>query len=258
MVALAVGLLLQRPAAAETLHVYGPGGPAQAMRDAAAAFQAKTGVSVVVTADPTPQWAPKVATDADVIFSGSEAMMSDFVAQFAQDMDARTITPLFLRPVAVLVRPGNPGHIGGVNDLLRLGHRILVVTGAGQQGLWEDVVGRTGRLQDVAAFRANIAVFAKTSAEAKAAWTADPSLDAWLIWNIWQVANPKLADAAPVEPELQVWRDTATALTHRGEAQPEASRFVCFLRSSEGVAIFERWGWSPPTPVAPCASTADH
>jgi accessory colonization factor AcfC len=34
-----------------------------------------------------------------------------------------------------LVRPGNPKHIGGVKTLLGPGHRILVVNGAGHQGL---------------------------------------------------------------------------------------------------------------------------
>ena len=31
------------------------------------------------------------------------------------------------------------------------------------------------------------ALAARNSAEAKATWVADPSIDAWLIWNIWQV-----------------------------------------------------------------------
>ena len=63
--------------------------------------------------------------------------------------------PLFLRPATILVRPGNPGHITGVADLLKPGHRVLVVNGAGQQGLWEDVAGRLGdpmRLSDVQAW----------------------------------------------------------------------------------------------------------
>jgi len=39
-----------------TLHVYGPGGPAPAMKEAAAAFEKKTGTQVVVTAGPTGTW----------------------------------------------------------------------------------------------------------------------------------------------------------------------------------------------------------
>ena len=38
------------------LRVYGPGGPAPAMKEAAKAFEQKTGTPVVVTAGPTPEW----------------------------------------------------------------------------------------------------------------------------------------------------------------------------------------------------------
>ncbi len=38
------------------LRVYGPGGPAPAMKEAAKAFEQKTGTPVVVTAGPTSEW----------------------------------------------------------------------------------------------------------------------------------------------------------------------------------------------------------
>jgi accessory colonization factor AcfC len=232
--------------AAETLHVYGPGGPLPAMREAAAAFSKASGVAVDVTAGPTPQWLPQAKQDADLIFSGSEVMMSDFIAAMPDQIDPATVTPLYLRPSAILVRPGNPQHITGIGGLLKPGHRVLVVNGAGQQGLWEDVAGRLGDLASVKAFRANIAVVAKNSAEAKRAWTEDKSLDAWLIWGIWQVANPRLADQVAVEPEYRLYRDTGVALTRRGEERPEAKRFTAFLASPEGARIFARWGWMSP------------
>ena len=44
---LAIALLaLAAPAGAQVLHVYGPGGPAPAMKEAAAAFGKKTGTEV--------------------------------------------------------------------------------------------------------------------------------------------------------------------------------------------------------------------
>ena len=61
------------------LHVYGPGGPAPAMKEAAQAFSAKRQVDVEVTAGPTPTWKEQAMKDADLIFSGSEYMMTDFV-----------------------------------------------------------------------------------------------------------------------------------------------------------------------------------
>ena len=184
--------------------------------------------------------------NADVIFSGSENMMTDFITAFAGQIDALSVTPLYLRPSAILVRPGNPSHITGVADLMKPGHKILVVNGSGQGGLWEDVAGRMGDIQSVRAFRANIGAFAATSADARQSWTTDTTFDAWLIWNIWQVANPKIAEPIAIEPEYRIYRDTAVALTRRGDAKPEAKAFAAFLASGEGAQIFAKWGWIEP------------
>lgn len=230
--------------AAEPLHVYGPGGPLPAMKEAAAAFGQAHGIQVDVVAGPTPQWIDQAKANADLIFSGSEVMMSDFITALPS-IDTQTVQPLYLRPAAILVRPGNPGHITGVADLLKPGHRVLVVNGAGQQGLWEDVVGRLGDIRSVRAFRANIAVSAANSGQARQTWISDPSIDAWLIWTIWQRANPTLADQVPVEPQFAIYRDTGIALTKQGEARPEARAFAAFLASPQGSAIFAKWGWPP-------------
>ena len=61
-------LLAVSPAwAGSTLNVYGSGGPAPAMKEAAKTFGALQDVEVNVTAAPTPQWADKAKQDADVI-----------------------------------------------------------------------------------------------------------------------------------------------------------------------------------------------
>jgi accessory colonization factor AcfC len=228
--------------ATEPLHVYGPGGPLPAMKDAAAQFQKQTGIAVDVTAGPTPQWIAQARSDADLVFSGSEVMMSDFLLSLP-DLDPASVKPLYLRPAAILVRPGNPAHITGVADLMKPGHHILVVNGAGQQGLWEDIAGRSGSMTELRAFRANVKTFAANSAQAKQAWISDPSIDAWLIWTIWQVANPTLADQVAIEPTYAIYRDTGIALTRKGEARPEACQFAAFLQSPAGAAIFAELGW---------------
>ena len=225
------------------LHVYGPGGPAPAMKEAAATFGKKSGVSVEVTAGPTPAWIDKAKENADVIYSGSETMMTDFTVAMEGRIVAETITPLYLRPLAILVRPGNPKQISGFKDLLTPGTKILVVNGAGQNGAWEDMAGRKGSIDTVRKFRSNIVSYAKNSAEARTTWTSKPDIDVWLIWNIWQVANPKLADVVPIEPDYAIYRDTGVGLTTQGAAKPMAKQFVKFLQSDEGSRIFKKWGW---------------
>jgi accessory colonization factor AcfC len=244
LAALAVGFISMAAAqAAEPLHVYGPGGPLPAVKEAADAFGRAHGIEVVVAAGPTGKWIDQAKRDADVIFSGSEAMMSDFVTAFGGQIDSHDVAPLYLRPSTILVRPGNPRHIAGLADLLKPGHKIIVVNGSGQGGLWEDVVGRLGDIRSVRALRGNIALFAATSADAKQAWTTDPSFDAWLIWNIWQVSNPTIASQVAVEPKYRIFRDTGVVVTQRGAARPEAKAFAAYLASPEGAKIFAHWGW---------------
>ncbi len=43
-------------------------------------------------------------------------------------IDDDTITPLFLRPSAILVRPGNPKQINDFPDLVRPGVNVMVVS----------------------------------------------------------------------------------------------------------------------------------
>lgn len=238
----------QAPAApAVTLRAYGPGGPAPAMREAARLFGARKGIGVEVKAGPTPLWKDRALADADLVFSGAEHMMTDFVQQDLPGLiDSSTMQTLYLRPSAILVRRGNPKRIAGVRDLARPGIKVLVVHGAGQIGMWEDVVGRTGDVKLVDSVRRNIGDFAANSGEAKKRWNSDASYDAWLIWTIWQKEDPAAADLVPTEPQHTIYRPCSIAITRRTQARALAQEFIAFLRSAEGQAIFVKWGWTAP------------
>ncbi len=228
------------------LFVYGPGGPAPAMKEAAEVFSRTRHVPVEVTAGPTDKWIEKARADADVIFSGSEYMMTDFVKAMDGRIEEPSIVSLYLRPSAILVRPGNPRAIRDLPDLARPGLKVLVVQGAGQTGMWEDMAGKQGDIALVRALRKNIVAHASNSAAAKQLWSEDPRIDAWIIYNIWQVANPKLADLVPVSQKYAVYRSAGAALTKKGMRRPIAAEFVAVLQSKDGASIFRRWGWMAP------------
>ncbi|KFI21910.1 substrate-binding domain-containing protein [Nitrosococcus oceani] len=225
------------------LYVYGPGGPAPAMKAAAAAFEKASGTKVVVTAGPTPTWIEAARGNADLLYSGSEHMMSDFLVMLGPRLAADTVRPMYLRPAAILVRPGNPAGISGLADLLKPGYRVLVVHGAGQVGLWEDIAGRDGDITTLRALRSNIVHYATNTGAAKERWLTDPKIDAWIVYNIWAIANPGIADMVPLEPHYRIYRDCGIVLTEHSRTKPEAQAFTRFLESDEGRAIFERFGW---------------
>ncbi|MCW0209419.1 MAG: extracellular solute-binding protein [Achromobacter sp.] len=230
--------------AAQDLNVYGPGGPAPAMKEAAEAFGKQHGIRVEVTAGPTPAWAQQARQDADVIYSGAENMMSGFASALPGVFELRDARTLYLRPSAILVRPGNPKRVGGFKDLLKPGIKVMAVSGAGQTGLWEDVAGRLGDIETVRAFRANLVLpEAGNSAQARKQWTEDQTIDAWLIWNIWQVSNPDLAGVVEIEEPYRIYRDAGVVVTKKGKANPQARAFADFLAAPEGKAIFRKWGW---------------
>jgi accessory colonization factor AcfC len=229
------------------LRAYGPGGPAPAMREAAKVFGDKKGIRVEINAGPTPAWKDESTKGADLIFSGSEYMMTDFVQKDLPGLiDTATIRTLYLRPSAILVRPGNPKGIKGIKDLAKPGLRILVVQGAGQVGMWEDVTGRTGSVKLVDAVRRNIGFFAPNSAEAKKLWSSDLTYDVWLIWTVWQKESPASADLINTEPENTIYRSCGIAITNRSERKALAKEFADFLQSAEGQNIFVKWGWMVP------------
>lgn len=229
------------------LRAYGPGGPAPAMREAAKVFGEKKGIKMEIKAGPTPTWKDSAMKDADLIFSGSEYMMTDFLQKDIPGLiDTATILTLYLRPSAILVRPGNPKDIKGIKDLAKPGIKILVVQGAGQIGMWEDVAGRTGNVKLVDGVRRNIGSFAPNSAEAKKLWGNDLTYDVWLIWTIWQKESPASADLINIEPESTIYRSCGIAITNRSERKALGKEFVNFLQSPTGQAIFLKWGWMAP------------
>lgn len=229
------------------LRAYGPGGPAPAMREAAKAFGVKKGVTVEIESGPTPEWKERAMRDADIIFSGAEHMMTDFVQKELPELiDTATIRTLYLRPSAILVRPGNPKKITGVKDLAKPGVRVLVVQGAGQVGMWEDVAGRTGKVKLVDGVRRNIGTIAPNSGDAKKLWASDLSFDAWLIWTIWQKESPAAADLIRTEPANTIYRSCGIAITKRSEQKDLAKEFADFIQSAEGQKIFVKLGWIAP------------
>ena len=100
------------------------------MTEAAKVFGEETGTNVALKAGPPAAWMEEAKRDADLVFSGSENMMTDFVNALSGQIKSEDVLPLYLRPSAILVRPGNPARIKGLSDLFQPGHRVIVVNGA--------------------------------------------------------------------------------------------------------------------------------
>ena len=227
----------------QVIKIYGPGGPYPVINEAAQKFGSEHHVHIEVIKGPSSRWMDRAKTDADLIYSGAEFMMTNFIRQMDENIDQSTVCPLYLRRSGLLVRPGNPTHISGFKDILRPGIKIMVVNGAGQTALWEGMAGKQGDIETVRQLRKNIVYFAPNSGNAKSYWINHPNIDVWLIWNIWQVSNPAIATFVPVSNNYVLYRDCGIALTHQGKSKKTAMEFYRYLQGQEAAAIFKKWGW---------------
>ncbi len=158
---------IKRAARDGTVRLYGAGGPDTALKKVAAAFTADTGIKVEVTGGPEPTWSRKAQADADIMWGTAQEDMTALLETYTNFAWA-DVTPIYIRPAIIAVRKGNPKAITGFDDLLKPGMRIVVTDGAGVAntsgtGVWEDIAGRAGRLDDIRRFRANIVGFGKGS-----------------------------------------------------------------------------------------------
>lgn len=235
-------LLSFSSAHAETsLQVYGPGGPTPAMKACAAAYEKSNSVKVQITAGPLEKWQAQSET-ADLFYSGSENMMDSF-AEKISSLDTTSIQTHYLRPSAILVRPKNPLKIRGIKDLVDKKMKVIVVNGAGQVGMWEDIVGGLKSAEALNKFRSNIVFAAKNTGEAEKRWKEDPSIDAWLVFNIWGTRNPESAQIIPTEKNLTIYRSMGTALAKNTKQKEAAIQFVDFIKSKECRKLFGKEGW---------------
>ena len=225
------------------LHLYGPSGPSPAISESAVAFEMETGVRVDIISGPVEEWRAQAAQNADLVYASADFMMTDLQRDARLAIDPASITPLFLRPSVILVRPGNPKEIKDFPDLLRPDIKFMVVSGSGQVGLWEDMAGKLGDIRSIRAMRKQIAHFAANSDEAVKVWRTRPEIDAWLTWNIWHAPLRSEAQVVPVSNEYRIFRQCGIALTARGRETPAARQFVDWLLTEEAAAIFESWGW---------------
>jgi accessory colonization factor AcfC len=225
------------------LKIYGTEGPAPCIQEAADAFAAANGVKIEVTNGPVEKWRKQAAKDADIIYSSSENVM-DFYNDDLGIIDDKTISSLFMRPAALLVRKGNPQKIKGIKDLLSRDLTIIIVNGQGQVALWEDIVGRLKDIKFMAEFRKHVVFNGRNTSEAIQYWKNHPEVDAWLTYNTWAKREDMItADLVNIEKDLVVYRSMGAAVTTITNQRDLALKFIESLKTADAEKVFKAKGW---------------
>ena len=238
--ALLAVLLFQAADPVQSLHVYGPGGPSAPIRRCADLYTAAAHVPVLVTAGPEEQLFAAARVDADLVYGGSEYMLTQFGLDHPGFLLPGTRAELGSRAAGILVRPGNPRHIGSLVDLARPGLRLLDVNGAGQLGLWEDLAGRLGLIDRL---QHNIARSVPSSAEAVKEWDGDPGLDAWITYESWHNRLPRKTELIRLPAAERLYRGTPIAITAGSTHRAQAEAFLAELQSGACHKRFQDAGW---------------
>lgn len=220
-----------KPAA--TLNIYGPGGPFSAMRECASVFSKKTGVEVRIKTGTPVQWIDEALENGDLMFQGAEFMLKDFMQAYPELVDESSITGLYARAAAILVRKGNPHNIKSAKDLGKPGLKIMVVT----QEKMEEVFGRTpGSVY-------NLAFSTLTGREAEKIWTTTTHPDVWVTYETWRFAIGEGVELVELAGDERILRITPIAMFKTSKNKRSTKEFVEFLKSEQAHAIFQKWGW---------------
>ncbi len=222
------------------LRIYGPGGPLLPLAECGKLFAKEKKVQVRVDGGPEQRWLEMARADGDLVFESAEYMLTDFMRRHPGFLDKATRVSLYDQPAAILVRPGNPKRIRGLEDLARPGVKLLEVAGAGQLGLWEDLAGRKGLIP---ALQKNIAASFSNTAEAIAAWKDKADLDAWITLEGWHHRLREETEVVRLPEPEQLLRGTPIALTARSEQRALALAFLEFARGEACHAAFRKQGW---------------
>ncbi len=225
------------------VKLYGAGGPDTAFRKVADVFHKETGIDVEIISGPEPTWSKKAQADADIIWGTAEQEITALLETY-KDFSSNHVMPIYIRPAVIAVKKGNPKNVRGFEDLLKDGMRIVVTEGAGVAntsgtGVWEDVAGRMGSLEDIKRFRKNIVAYGKGSGAAYKAFMQQDA-DAWITWPDWQITHSAEADLIELSDQRKVWRDVNVVLAP--DADPQARQFIEFLTSDRGAAIMKAEG----------------
>ena len=175
----------------------------------------------------------------DVYIPGSPDYMEK--AQNHNLVKERTEIITYLIP-AIIVKKGNPLQIKGLSDLQQPGLRIGIADPNGVcAGLYAVELLETNAM--AGKVRLNLRGMVESCAKV-AAMIPLNTVDVVLGWREFAKWNPELMEAVLLEPNQVPRLAYIPAAVLKNAKNPVgAETFIAFLRSTEGQAIFQKWGY---------------
>lgn len=173
----------------------------------------------------------------DLAIAGAEYLLDDGeVRQIVQKGRRRTIA---YRTSAIVVPADNPANIQSIEDMTKPGVRIAISVLDCLKGLWEDVCGRLGLLDQI---RKNITYHANGCVAIVEA-VATHEIDAAFAWTAFQHLEPSRIKVIELPKEQQILRGTGVGMLSFAKEPELAVQFMDFLASPESQAFYKEYGW---------------
>lgn len=224
--------------------VYGPGGAAPVLKELAQEFNKTSNEKIEIIAGPTSQWIDQAKSNADIIYSGNSTMMDSFIKTMPNQLSSNDVNVLNIREAWIVMRPNNPKNIKNFNDLFKKGIKIMVVDGAGQVGLYEDMALKDGKIENLQNIRKNIVYYAPNSKAAIIEWNENKTIDAIIIWSHWakNIGEDK-AEFISLKSSNVIYRAAEIAITKTSQNKQVAQKFIDFINSEQAQDVWKKHKW---------------
>ena len=176
----------------------------------------------------------------DLAIGGAEFLLDDGEIQgIVQKGKRRTIA---YRTSALVVAAGNPANIQSIRDITRPNIRVAISMIDCLKGLWEDITGRLGILDEV---RRNI-TFRASGCMAIVEAVAEKKVDVAFGWSAFKHLDDNRIDIVELPKEQQVLRGTGVGLLSFSKKPDLATQFMDYLATTDSQKYYLEYGWILP------------
>lgn len=234
--------------ASTTVKVFAGAASKPPLEELAKLYEKKTGVKVELTFGGSGTMLSQMimAKAGDVYVPGSDDFMDKAEAKEVVAKGKRQVAAYLIPTIGV--QKGNPKGIKSLEDLARPG--IMVGVGVPEAVCLGDIAvevfKETGLTEKVAP---NIVTHAN-SCEQVAAILRMKQVDAVIGWDVFASWAPKEIETIPLPPKLRKYRYIPAAVTKFAEDPAAAQRFVDFICSRTGKAVFKKQGYTMEVPAS--------
>ena len=120
----------------------------------------------------------------------------------------------------------------------------MVVDGAGQVGLYEDMALKDGKIENLQNIRKNIVYYAPNSKAAVIEWNENQTIDALIIWSHWakNIGEDK-AEFISLKSSNVIYRAAEIAITKTSQNKQVTQKFIDFINSEQAQDVWKKHKW---------------